>query len=462
MIVMKFGGTSVADATAIKRVKEIIKSRLSRKPIVIVSAIDDVTDLLVEVGMSAARRDRTRVFDFILQILKKHKQIILDIGLPQNSFVKTVVLNEENELKRIADAVMQAGHMPRHLSDELLSQGEYLSAHIVSAFLDFSGIPSKMVDARELIITDSQFGKAQPNKSESATEAKKRMLPLIKGGIVPVMQGFVGRDALGRTTTLGRGGSDYSATLLAAMLKAENAEIWSDVAGILTADPTLVPEAKRIRSMTFGEAAELAYFGAKVLHPATLLPAIENGIPVDVLNSRRPAESGTRVGGQNGGKARDGCIVKSIAYKEGIAVVTVTSTRMLMAYGFLASIFEVFNRHQTAIDLVSTSEVSVSMTIDNTENIDVIERELRRYAQVDIQRERAIVCLVGEKMRQTPGMPAKIFGALEDFEIHLISQGASEINISFVVDEIELPRVITRLHEKFFSGPLDENVFVVD
>jgi aspartate kinase len=286
---------------------------------------------------------------------------------------------------------------------------------------------------------------------------------LVAGAIhrkqVPVLQGFIGADSKGRVTTLGRGGSDYSATFLAAAVGADAVEVWTDVDGIMTADPSLVPEARCIRWMTFQEAAELAYFGAKVLHPSTILPAVQRGIPVRVLNSMVPDEEGTEIVSNLEESQNGPGMVKSIAYKEGLTVLVIRSTRMLMAYGFLAFIFELFNRYETSIDLVSTSEVSVSVTVDNLERIDEILRELSSVAEVEVSHEKAIVCLVGESICQSPGMAADIFGELEKVRIHMISQGASKINISFVIDESDLPLVINRLHKRFFSGPLEESLF---
>jgi len=461
MIVMKFGGTSVADAKAIGRVSGIIKSRLERRPVVVVSAVGHITDHLVTLSEVAAMKNRGKVEASIAAILAKHKEIMEELGVSQTESLQKAVQEAEDHLKSVCATIMQAGEVAKYIMDELLSIGEFLSANIVSAHLQSIGIDSCMADAREIMVTNCQFGKAQPMFAKSADKAKQVLLPLAEKNIVPVTQGFVGRDSYGRTTTLGRGGSDYSATLIGAMLNAEKVEIWSDVDGVLTADPSLVPDAKRIRYMSFREAAELAYFGAKVLHPSTILPAVERGIPVYVLNSMRPEDCGTKIAESVSVNGGNGCIVKSIAYKENISVIAITSTRMLMAHGFMATIFDIFNRYQTSVDLVSTSEVSVSITVDNAEKLNEIKRELGRFAQVEVQHNKAIVCLVGEQMRKTPGMPARIFSAVQDVEIHLISQGASEINISFVIDESLLPQVVTRLHQEFFSGELDPKVFAV-
>ena len=459
MIVMKFGGTSVQDANAIRRVGKIIESRLDRNPAVVVSAMGKITDELLTLAEAAAKKDRQKMLQSISSIFQRHENVIAELNITDDPELMQALEKARNDLTGIAEKIFHAGQLTPHLSDQLVSLGEFLSANILAAFLRTQNIKGAFVDARDVIVTDSQFGKAVPLFAESQKRAKVNLEPVLQQKAVPVLQGFVGMDSYGRTTTLGRGGSDYSATFIGSLLKAEEVEIWSDVDGILTADPTLVPEAKRIRFMSFQEAAELAYFGAKVLHPNTLLPAIERGIPVYVLNSTRPDDSGTLIT-YNGIKSRQ-YVVKSIAYKEDITIITVTSTRMLMAHGFLATIFDIFDRYQTPVDLVSTSEVSVSMTIDQIGKLQDICRDLSRFSQVDVEHDKAIVCLVGEGMKNTPGMATRIFSVLADVPIHLISQGASEINISFVIDQNRLQEVVSSLHNKFFSGELDPNIFAV-
>ncbi len=458
MIVMKFGGTSVGNIEAIRRVGKIIESRLERKPVVVVSAVSGITNKLVRLGQISADKNHVSAKEIIEEIRKVHAAIISELEIDDSTDIKKAFPEAIDYLTDLSDRLLRAGDLVKHLVDEMLSIGEFLSANIVSAYLRSIGIASQFADARELVSTDSRFGRAQVSREETQRNIKEKLIPVVSQG-VPVIQGFIGRDSFGRTTTLGRGGSDYSATYIGALVDAEAVEIWSDVDGILTADPSLVPNAKRIRKMSFQEAAELAYFGAKVLHPATLLPAIEKDIPVYVLNSMRPEDSGTKISKSKDGNENNSGIVKSIAYKEGLIVITVTSSRMLMAHGFMSSIFEIFDRYQTSVDLVSTSEVSVSMTIDQVEHLEDIHRELVRFAQVSIEENKAIVSLVGEKMKSTPGMPAKIFGFMTDIPIHLISQGASEINISFVIDESNLPIVINRLHDRLFSGTLNPELF---
>jgi aspartate kinase len=459
MIVMKFGGTSVGSAAAIRRVSQIIQSRLERKPVIIVSAVAKTTDDLVSLFKAASQQDQEIIDVLITRIIQRHHELIDELQLNDDTELQAVVERAESHLRDTCAAMVESNSGSRQYSDAIVSTGEYLSSNILAAYLRSQDITSEMTDARDMLTTDSQFGKAVPDVDASLSVVRETLIPKTGDGVVPVIQGFIGSDREGRTTTLGRGGSDYSATLFGRMLDADAVEIWTDVDGVMTADPTLVTDVKRIRKMTFQEAAELAYFGARVLHPATLLPAIEQGIPVFVLNSMRPDDSGTEIIPSLAGKRRMDALVKSIAYKEGLTVITIKSTRMLMAYGFMAKIFEVFNRYKTAVDLVSTSEVSVSMTVDSVNHIEDIQREISQFAEVEVQYKKATVCVVGENIRRNKGMAADIFDQIRDVEIHLISQGASEINISFVISESDIEDVVKNLHKKFFAGELDGEIF---
>ena len=326
--------------------------------------------------------------------------------------------------------------------------GERLSSVIVVAALEAKGVSAALVDSREFIVTDEHFNSAAPLMRETALKAESALRPAIDSGRVPVAQGFIGATADGFTTTLGRGGSDYSAAIIGAALGAEAIEIWTDVDGLMTADPRVVPEAKRIRMVSFGEAAELSYFGAKVLHPSTVLPAVERRIPVYIFNTHNPASEGTIIVAEPRPSAN---LIKSIAFKRGVTIVNITSTRMLMAHGFLRTIFEVFDKHETSVDVVTTSEVSVSITLDNADRIDAIKRDFQGIGEVSIERHKAIVCVVGNDLKFTPGVAARVFGAVASSNVNMISQGASEINLTFVIDESEVERVVRLLHDEFFS-----------
>ncbi len=458
MIVMKFGGTSVADAAAMRRVTEIIQSRQDKSPVIVVSAVGGLTDNLVALSKTAVKGDLDNVKGILSEIRNRHQTIINDLQVDDNALLKTRLDDTIEQLQSVCEALSYAGNPAKDLIDELLSIGEYLSSNILAAYMDKIGMNGIMADARDILVTDSNYGSALPKDGPSTENAKRILLPLVQEGKIPVMQGFIGRDENGKITTLGRGGSDYSASLVGAMIGAEAVEIWTDVSGVLTADPSLLPEAKRILLMSFDEAAELAYFGAKVLHPSTMLPAVAKGVPVYVLNSMHPEKDGTKIAPSDK-MTEEECVVKSIAYKEALTVITVHSTRMLMAHGFMASIFNIFEKYKTAVDLVSTSEVSVSITIDSTEHLDEITQELNAFAVVNIAHDNAIVCLVGENLKRTPGMPAKIFNLVDDVHIHMISQGASEINLSFVINESDLEKVIKSLHNYFFGGDYDKNIF---
>ena len=461
MIVMKFGGTSVGSAKAIRRVADIIKSRLDQQPAVVTSAMGGITDSLVSLAEEAGQGRRNEVDALLDGIIDKHRKVIADLDI-----VADVTFIEEFEkgiqqLKEVVEKIFVNGSLTLQYYDALISMGEYFMAHILSAFLTKKNIPGQMVDSRRLLRTDSTYSAARPHYQESKSNVLKYLLPVIQQGKIPVIQGFTGKSKKGKTTTLGRGGSDYSATLFGSMLGVDTVEIWSDVDGVLTADPSLVSDAHRIRHMSFHEAAELAYFGAKVLHPATLVPAIENDITVVVLNSMNPDFHGTAIANTSPVDLLHEGRVKSIAYKEELTVITVSSSRMLMAHGFMALLFSIFEKYETAVDLVSTSEVTVSLTIDNIQRLDLIVPELEKFATVNVEKYKAIVCLVGEGLKRTKGIPGRIFGLLQDTHIYSISQGASEINLSFVIDQDDLPKVITRLHDYFFANDLDPAIFSV-
>jgi aspartate kinase len=269
------------------------------------------------------------------------------------------------------------------------------------------GINAAHVDARCVVLTDARHKAATPVYSETYARARDKILPLISQNNVPVLGGFIGSARNGATTTLGRGGSDFTASIVGAGIGAEEIQIWTDVDGVMTCDPKLVPEARRVKTISFAEAAELAYFGAKVLHPSTLLPAMEKNIPVVVLNSRRPDIAGTRIVADAGPCSN---VIKAISCKRGIYIVNIRSTRMLMAHGFLHRIFEIFSRAETAVDMLASSEVSVSLTIDDPARLTEICGALREFSEVSVEEDQAIVCTVGDNLRHTPGVAARAFG----------------------------------------------------
>lgn len=459
MIVMKFGGTSVQDAAAIDRAAEIVSGRVERAPVVVVSAMAGVTEALLRVAQGARERRLDEASACINELRVRHLATARELlgQSPESSLdaVEREVQTQFAELDNLARSVATLGELTARSQDAIVSFGERLSTVIVTEAFRARGIPAELADSRDFIITDDRFTRAAPDMRETARRTRDALDPIIKSGGVPVAQGFIGSTADGVTTTIGRGGSDYSAALIGAALGAEAIEIWTDVDGLMTVDPRVVPGARRIRVISFAEASELSYFGAKVLHPSTVLPAVELEIPVHIYNTHNPACEGTLIVATPRPSRN---LIKSIAFKRGVTIVNVTSTRMLMAYGFLRTIFDVFDRHQTSVDVVTTSEVSVSMTLDNTDRLEAIKRDLSGIGEVTVEREKAIVCVVGDNLKFTPGVAARLFQAIENTNVNMISQGASEINLTFVIDESEVDRVVRRLHDEFFAE-VDAEVF---
>ncbi len=456
MIIMKFGGTSVQDATSMTAVIEIVRTKVPKNPLVVTSAISGATNILLQAPRLAIQGEKQKALDNLVLLRERHWSIAEKIVREEyHQNLRDFITATFEKLVNLIEGISLLGELTPRSQDLFAAQGELLSSKILVAAMKTAGLNSEWFDARTIMRTDNQFGSATPLMNEIRVASEKNLRPLLSTKTV-VTQGFIGSTKDGITTTLGRGGSDYSAAILGAALDAEDIEIWTDVDGVLTTDPRLVKNAKRVRQMTFQEASELAYFGAKVLHPATIIPAVEKNIPVHVYNTKNPASGGTLIA--NSSKSAHG-LIKSIAYKKNITIVNIVSTRMLLAHGFLASIFDVFKKHQTGVDVVSTTEVSVSLTIEQTNELEDILRDLRLFAQVQVESERGIVCLVGEQIHDSPGIAARTFAAIRDVNINMISQGASEINLTFVIAQEDVDRVVKILHDEFFSGPLPPELF---
>ncbi len=456
MIVMKFGGTSVQDARAIERVAEIVHGRLPQRPVVVVSAMAKVTDQLLAMAKAAGNGERQKSLDLCRSLQERHYDTAGELlGTGVFTSFHSELAAEFEALDELLRGISAVGELTPRTTDHVAAYGELLSSKIIAAAFSAKGLDAELVDSRECIVTDETFTRAAPLFNETNIQLQVNVKPLLDAGRVPVMGGFIGATRAGVTTTIGRGGSDFSAAIVGAGLDADRIEIWTDVDGMMTTDPNLCPDAKRIKVISFDEAAELAYFGAKVLHPATVLPAVQKNIPVYILNSRNPSCEGTRIAAR-APQGRN--FFKAIAAKKRITIIDVAAPRMLLAHGFLKSIFDAFDRHRIPIDVVSTSEVSVSLTVDSNESIPALADELAKLADVKYEGRKAIVCLVGEKLRETPGLAARVFAELTDVKIRMISQGASEINLTFVIEEDAVPDVVRRLHGAFFSE-LDPEVF---
>ena len=450
MIIMKFGGTSVEDAAAIKNITAIVRKEIPRRPVVVVSACAGVTNQLLKTAALASKGKKDDALQNVAAIEGRHKNIakeLFDADTAKFLFKHIAVFAEE--LAALVNGVVILGELTPRSLDTFASYGERMSSFIIHHYFEACKLRSFLVDARSFMVTDDQFTKALPLFDVVERKLREIVQPKIENNYIVLTQGFIGSTQSGITTTIGRGGSDYTAAIVGSLLDAEDIQIWTDVDGILTSDPSIVVNAKKIKVMSFNEAAELAYFGARVLHPETILPAVKKDIPVHVLNSRRPESTGTLIIARP--RINSECVVKSIAYKEGITLISIVSTRMFLAHGFLEHVFDVFHKYETVVHTVATSEVSISATIDNVENLGLILQELKTFSTVSVSDRKAIVCVVGENLKNSPGVAAKVLGSITDFNVNMISQGASEINISFVIDEEHVDEVVRRLHKEFFS-----------
>lgn len=455
MIVMKFGGTSVADAEAIERAANIVRGRMARRPAVVVSAMAGVTNALVEIAEQASRGQLIVALQLIEGLRGRHLRTAEQLlgSCAESDDLCGDLSALWDEAANLAAALSVLGHLTPRSQDAILAFGELCAAPLVAAVLRQRGMNAVELDPRAIIITDEDFGRANPRPDLIARAGREQVLARITAAEVPVLGGFIGATAQGVTTTLGRGGSDFSAALLGAAVEAEAIEIWTDVDGMLTADPRIVPSARLIEQIRFDEASELATFGAKVLHPSTIAPAVQRGIPVYIFNSRRPDGHGTRI--TAAAPLRD---VTAIAGKRDVTVVRVRSPRMLLAHGVLRQFFEVFERHRVSIDVVATSEVSVSVTVDDPSRLEPLLVDLAPFGDVAIERRRAIVALVGSGLGGGSRTMARALSALGDLRIHMLSLSATEINLTILVDDEMLPAAMRALHAAFFEQRAPEGI----
>jgi aspartate kinase len=455
-VIMKFGGTSVQDADAMTRVINIVRDHVtrhtaSRLPIVVVSAMSKVTDRLVETGRLAGERQGEQAAQILAALLARH--IDVASALVQGEGLEPLVKALTADFTALSEHVKgwaKSGGVSPEATDEILATGELASSRMVAAAFVERGIPAAWVDARRVLVTDGEHTAAVPDTEATTLKARELVASRTAAGEVPILGGFIGATAAGVTTTLGRGGSDYSAAIFGACLDVDEIQIWTDVDGMLTADPRMVDEPRLVPELSFNEASELAYFGAKVLHPSTILPAVAKNIPVRILNSRRPEVRGTMITAE--GRKNDAGTLTALACKRGVTVVNITSTRMLMAHGFLRRLFEVFERFKTPVDVVTTSEVSVSVTVDNPRRLDDILLNLRTFAEVTTEPDMAIICIVGESLRFEPRAFARAVTAIEDVPLRLVSQSGSRRNITFVIRDGDAPAAMNRLHGALFRA----------
>jgi aspartate kinase len=453
-VIMKFGGTSVADADAMARVVNIVRRQWESQragaapPVVVVSALSKVTDGLIRTAEFVRNGDLDKAAALVGELLGRHIAIALALTTHQRTEeLRRALRAQFGELAVLVEQVARTRDLSPRSHDAIVATGELVSSRIVAAAFAEQGLPAVWVDARQVLVTDAEHTMAAPDMNATCLQARDQIVPVMARGGIPVLGGFIGATVEGVTTTLGRGGSDYSAAIFGACLAAGEIQIWTDVDGMLTADPRVVPAPRVVPQLSFAEASELAYFGAKVLHPSTILPAVAKNIPVRILNSRRPENPGTLITAEGRPEGQ----LAALACKRDVTVVHITSSRMLMAHGFLRRLFEVFERFKTAVDVVTTSEVSVSVTVDDTRRLDEIVASLRAFSEVACEPKMAIVSVVGEKLLEDPTLFARAIASLGRIPLRLVSQAASRRNITLVLRDVDVTEAMTRLHDAFFS-----------
>ena len=435
MIIMKFGGTSLGTAESIENVFRIVRDHIDRDPVLVVSAHEGVTNSLVEIARMAPGGDAdvSKIEDF-------HHRLLDGLDLPVN-----LLDGQSGEMADLVRGMKLVSEASPRVQDLLLSFGERCSARVVAAYFNQQGMGAQAVDAFEVgLRTDSNFGRARPLADDGRIAEN---MSTIEG--IPILTGFLGRDADGDITTLGRNGSDFSAALFGNALDAAEIQIWTDVDGVMTADPRLVEGARQIPIMSFGEASELAYYGGKVLHPATILPAMEKSIPVRVLNTNNADKTGTVI---LPAYEESGAPVRAVVHKNDIHLINLVSPPMLQQHGFLAKVFRIAEAHEVDVDLVATSEVSITMTADRADHLPVFCDELGELGDVTVEPDHALICVVGQGIAKTPGIAAQVLGTLAEAGVHVrvISQGAIKVNIGLVIQQVDLHEAVNRLHSHFF------------
>ena len=454
MIVIKFGGTSVGDADRVAAAIDIVAERRHLQPIIVVSALAGVTNELVAASEAARACDIDRVNQIIAAVRQRHEDVAMRLVQQKFDFFESFIKQLDKHIEQIHTilrGIALLGEITMRAKDKVVGIGEKLSSVLFAYSMMMRALPGEHVDSEDVVITDGRFGEASPLMEETRAAAERVMLPLLERNLIPVMGGFIGRTRDGATTTLGRGGSDYSAAIVGAVLRASEIQIWTDVDGMMTSDPRLIPSARVIERLSYVEAAELAWFGAKVLHPRTIAPAVEQRIPVRVLNTHNVASAGTVVT-EEGDPAAGG--PRAIALKRGITVVHMTSNQMLGAHGFLARLFAIFEQLEISVDLITTSEVSVSVTIDEKHKLQQLIERLAPVADVNVLENQSIVAIVGRNLMHDSAVGARIFDALRGVPMSMFSLGTSGLNLSIVVDNSDADRAVRAVHAALFETPV--------
>lgn len=451
MIVIKFGGTSVGEIPRLKQAIEIVATRHERRPVVVVSALAGVTNQLVEASGAAAHGDFESASKLVVAIRERHEEIAYALIGRKADFYDAFHRQLEKKILAIADVLKGlslVGEVSERAHDVIVSLGEQLSSVLFTYTMRTRTLASVHIDSGEVIETDDRFGRAEPRMERTRENARTVLLPELERGHIPVMGGFFGRTSSGAPTTLGRGGSDYSAAIIGNACQAEEIQIWTDVDGIMTCDPRIIPEARSLDHITYEEASELAYFGAKVLHPKTIWPAVERAIPVRVLNTHNPASPGTlvTVDGREGAGGPCG-----LAVRDGVTIIRMTSTRMLGASGYLSKLFDAFTTHGIPVDVIASSEVSVTVTIEESDRTNRLLADLSPLAETHVLRDQAIIAIVGKDLTRTSNTLVRVFSALAEIPVSLISSGSADINLTIAVPGVDANEALKRVHRALFE-----------
>ncbi len=460
MIVMKFGGTSNEDAAAMRNVIRIVGTHRQDQPVVVISAIARATNELEQTARLAADGREEEAVTLVTALFERHTRIIDNLlaDRSRSADLESLLFHHLNEIKAVVRGVAILRELTPRTLDAVCSYGERLSSRIIAAGLEEAGVPSVWVDAREFMVTDDSFGRAQPLMDIVTDRLEHVVRPLLNRGAVPVTQGFVGVTLAGASTTMGRESSDYSASIIGAAMHADRVQIWTDVDGILTADPRMVTQTRKIRRMSFEEAFELSYFGAKVLHPGTMLPLLQENIPVQILNSRNPEGSGTWVDIPAAGERQE-ALLKSVAFRKGLTLLTMAPRKRLNQFHFWEGVYSVLNRHGVAAGTTATSEYSFAAALDSRSVTETMVHELEEFGLPSVIRKCGSICVVGRGIRGEGGLAERIFRALAPTRVLMVSFGASTSSITVVIDEAGISDALRRLHDEFFDGPLDDRTF---
>jgi aspartate kinase len=436
MIIYKFGGTSVGSAERMHKVAELITATNEPK-IIVLSAVSGTTNLLIEIGELLRKRSNEAAIKLISSLNNDYNNLVTELYTSEKS-----IKQGSEILDKYFDQILSLANIPdfnEGNNKTLLAFGEILSTNLFNIYMQESGFDSELISALDYMSIDDE---GEPEIDKIAAKLK----PLLRKSL-SITQGFICRNPQGQTDNLKRGGSDYSASIIGAAVQADEIQIWTDIDGMHNNDPRIVKSTSPIASLTFDEAAELAYFGAKILHPASILPAQKYKIPVRLKSTVNPEAPGTIIGSES--ILKD---VKAIAAKDGITAIKIKSTRMLLAYGFLKNIFEVFEQHKTSIDMVTTSEVAVSLTIDDDKNLESIKTELSKFGTVEIDNDQTIICIVGNLISERSGILKKIFDSVSDIPVRMVSYGGSKNNISLLVDSNHKNMILEKLNEGLFES----------